>query len=145
MTSVLASRYAVVTQAMCETPPSSPTIVGIAVETMVWSRLETSMPASSAEKISLIRRLVSTSGAPLAAAVSRVAVCIEILVYRRASQACDSERAALGLLRGLLRGVGLLGWSGQAGGQPGPGLVHNVGERDGEVAGAPAGQRGAHD
>src|SRR5919112_409644 len=48
---------------MCETPPRSPTIVGIAVDTMVWSRLDTSMPAISAEKIRLIRRRVSTMGA----------------------------------------------------------------------------------
>src|SRR5215212_10226286 len=48
---------------MCETPPRSPTIVGIAVETIVWSRLDTSMPAISAEKIRLIRRRVSTMGA----------------------------------------------------------------------------------
>src|SRR3954470_1959918 len=48
---------------MCETPLRSPTIVGIAVETIVWSRLDTSMPAISAEKIRLIRRRVSTMGA----------------------------------------------------------------------------------
>src|SRR4051794_11724292 len=48
---------------MCEMPPRSPTIVGIAVETIVWSRLDTSMPAISAEKIRLIRRRVSTMGA----------------------------------------------------------------------------------
>src|SRR4051812_2088240 len=47
---------------MCETPPRSPTMVGIAVETMVWSRLDMSMPASRAEKIRLIRRRVSTIG-----------------------------------------------------------------------------------
>src|SRR3954468_17790525 len=47
---------------MWETPPRSPTMVGIAVETMVWSRLDMSMPASRAEKIRLIRRRVSTIG-----------------------------------------------------------------------------------
>src|SRR3954447_24264182 len=62
MTRVVASRYAVFIQAMCETPPRSPTIVGIAVETMVWSRAAMSMPASSAEKMMLIRRRVRTIG-----------------------------------------------------------------------------------
>src|SRR3954466_13131815 len=47
---------------MWETPPRSPTIVGMAVDTIVWSRLDMSMPASRAEKIRLIRRRVSTIG-----------------------------------------------------------------------------------
>src|SRR5438094_27851 len=47
---------------MCDTPPRSPTMVGIDVETMVWSSAAMSMPASSAEKIRLIRRRVSTIG-----------------------------------------------------------------------------------
>src|SRR3954462_4752787 len=62
MTSVVASRYAVVIHAMCETPPRSPTMVGIAVETIVWSRAAMSMPASRAPKITLIRRRVRTIG-----------------------------------------------------------------------------------
>src|SRR4051794_32823665 len=62
MTSVVASRKAVVTHAMWETPPSSPTIVGIDVDTIVWSRAAMSMPASSALKMMLIRRRVRTIG-----------------------------------------------------------------------------------
>ena len=34
---VVASRYAVITQAMCEPPLRSPTMVGSAVDTIVWS------------------------------------------------------------------------------------------------------------
>ena len=37
-------------------------MVGMAVETMVWSRLESSMPAMSAEKMIQMRRWVSSSG-----------------------------------------------------------------------------------
>src|SRR5215212_4725872 len=47
---------------MWETPPRSPTMVGIAVETMVWSRAAVSMPARRAPKIVLIRRRVRTIG-----------------------------------------------------------------------------------
>src|SRR5919112_3513733 len=78
MTRVVASRYAVVTQAMCETPPRSPTIVGIAVETMVWSRLETSIPAISAAKTRLIRRRVRTNGGASSVAVG-VGACTGLL------------------------------------------------------------------
>src|SRR5919112_859660 len=62
MTMVVARRYAVVIHAWCSTPPSLPTMVGIAVETMVWSRLESSMPAISAEKMIQIRFWVSSRG-----------------------------------------------------------------------------------
>ena len=41
---VEASRYAVMTQAMCEPPLRSPTIVGSAVDTIVWSSAASSMP-----------------------------------------------------------------------------------------------------
>ena len=37
VTTVTARRYAVTTQERCSSPPSSPTIVGSAVETIVWS------------------------------------------------------------------------------------------------------------
>jgi hypothetical protein len=37
VTAVIASRYAVTTQEMWVSPPRSPTIVGSAVETIVWS------------------------------------------------------------------------------------------------------------
>src|SRR3954453_3377082 len=62
ITMVVASRYAVVIQAWFSTPPSLPTIVGIAVETMVWSRLESSIPAISAEKMIQMRRWGSSNG-----------------------------------------------------------------------------------
>lgn len=42
---VSANRYDVTTQLMCPAPPRSPTMVGRAVETMVWSRAESSMPS----------------------------------------------------------------------------------------------------
>ena len=38
-------------------------MVGIAVETMVWSRLESSIPAMRALKMIQMRRLVSSRGA----------------------------------------------------------------------------------
>src|SRR4051794_33735630 len=74
MTRVVASRYAVVTHAMCDTPPRSPTMVGIAVETIVWSRAAMSMPASRAEKMRLIRRRVSTMGAGATGSLGRLPV-----------------------------------------------------------------------
>src|SRR3954447_9993366 len=50
---------------MWATPPRSPTMVGIDVATIVWSSAAMSMPASRAEKIRLIRRLVRTIGGGL--------------------------------------------------------------------------------
>ena len=55
-----------VIQAWCSTPPSLPTMVGMAVETMVWSRLESSMPAIRAEKMIQMRFWVSSSGSAAA-------------------------------------------------------------------------------
>ena len=66
-----------VIQAWCSTPPSLPTIVGIAVETMVWSRLDNSMPAIRAEKMIQMRFWVSSSGP--AAGVVRTEVLIAVL------------------------------------------------------------------
>src|SRR6478735_10505367 len=48
---VAASRYAVTTHERCESPPRSPTIVGSAVETIVWSSAASSSTKSSAVKI----------------------------------------------------------------------------------------------
>ena len=45
---VVASRYAVITQEMWFSPPRSPTIVGSAVDTMVWSSAASRMPSISA-------------------------------------------------------------------------------------------------
>ncbi len=66
-----------VIQAWCSTPPSLPTIVGMAVETMVWSRLESSMPAMRAEKMIQMRLWVSSSGS--AAGVVLTAALIALL------------------------------------------------------------------
>ena len=60
---VVASRYAVITQAMCDPPLRSPTIVGSAVDTMVWSRAASSMPSISAPMIRKIRRWLSPGSA----------------------------------------------------------------------------------
>ncbi len=56
---VVASRYAVITQAMCDPPRRSPTIVGSAVDTMVWSSAASSMPSIRAPIIRKIRRWLS--------------------------------------------------------------------------------------
>ena len=56
---VVASRYAVITQAMCDPPLRSPTIVGSAVDTMVWSSAASSMPSIRAPMIRKIRRWLS--------------------------------------------------------------------------------------
>ena len=66
---VVASKYAVVIHVWCSTPPSLPTMVGMAVETMVWSRLESIIPAIRAEKMIQIRFWVSRSGSPALSAV----------------------------------------------------------------------------
>src|SRR3954467_14973242 len=116
MTSVLASREAGGTQAMCETPPRSPTMVGIAVETMVWSRLETSIPAISAAKTRLIRRRVRTNSGASSGAVG-VGACTRLR--------------------------GSVGCGGQAAGEDVPRLVDEAGQGVGEAAGEPAGQGGA--
>src|SRR3954471_3005443 len=51
MVTVAASMYAVTTQASRSMPPRSPTIVGSAVETIVWSSDASSITSSSAPKI----------------------------------------------------------------------------------------------
>src|SRR5258708_15479601 len=62
---VVASRYAVMTQAMCEPPRRSPTIVGSAVETMVWSSAARSMPSISAPMMNRTERRLRPGSAPL--------------------------------------------------------------------------------
>ena len=52
---VAVSRYAVTTQERCEMPPRSPTIVGSAVETIVWSSAASSSTSISARKIARTR------------------------------------------------------------------------------------------
>ena len=43
-------------------PPSSPTMVGNAVDTTVWSSAATRIPSMTVTKIRLIARLVSSCG-----------------------------------------------------------------------------------
>ena len=52
---VEASRYAVTTHESCEMPPRSPTIVGSAVDTIVWSSDASSITSINAAKIGAIR------------------------------------------------------------------------------------------
>ena len=61
---VVASRYEVMTQAMCEPPPRSPTIVGSAVDTIVWSSAASIMPHMSAPMMRRMRRRPSPGMAP---------------------------------------------------------------------------------
>jgi hypothetical protein len=56
---VAASRYAVTTQERCEIPLRSPTIVGSAVETMVWSSAARSSTSSRATKMRRTRGFAS--------------------------------------------------------------------------------------
>ena len=44
------------TQDMCPAPPRSPTIVGSAVDTIVWSRAASSIPSTTVTKTRFIRR-----------------------------------------------------------------------------------------
>ena len=53
---VSVSRYAVTTQDRCPAPPSSPTIVGSAVETIVWSSAARNMPSRTVPNTTLIWR-----------------------------------------------------------------------------------------
>src|ERR1700759_254189 len=69
---VVARMYAVVIHTWFSTPPRSPTMVGMAVETIVWSRLLSSIPAISALKMIQMRRLVSSSGAGAMAVMGSV-------------------------------------------------------------------------
>src|SRR4051812_50107105 len=111
---------------MCETPPSSPTIVGIAVDTMVWSSAAISIPASSAEKMMLIRRRVSTM---TGAAVSGGGGCMGA-----------APRSFDGAAGARHRGEGWEGASaGQAGGGGGPRLLDPGRERGGGGAGGTTG------
>src|SRR6478735_7243379 len=65
---VSVSRYDVTTQDTCAPPPRSPTMVGRAVETMVWSRAASSIPSMIVPKTRLIwRRLrVGATGGAIA-------------------------------------------------------------------------------
>ena len=55
---VSVSRYDVTTQETCAPPPRSPTMVGSAVETIVWSSAASSMPSMIVPKTRLIWRRV---------------------------------------------------------------------------------------
>src|SRR3984957_18788712 len=60
---VEARRYAVTTHARCDPPWRSPTMVGSAVETMVWSSAASNMPSRRAPRMNHRRRLVISSTA----------------------------------------------------------------------------------
>src|SRR4051812_42426687 len=123
MTSVVASRYAVVIHAMWETPPRSPTMVGIAVDTIVWSRAAMSMPASSAEKMRLTRRRVRTIGG---AVRSVGGACTGISIGRTSAPRVRGAGGADG-------GVRRLAGSRKARLERVPRLLEEVGEGDREV------------
>ena len=65
---VSASRYDDTTQDRWPAPPRSPTMVGSAVDTIVWSSAASSMPSSRVPNTRLIRRRSSTVGSVSAAA-----------------------------------------------------------------------------
>src|SRR3954462_5176200 len=121
---------------MWETPPRSPTIVGMDVATMVWSSAAMSMPASRAEKIRLIRRRVKTIGG----AVRSVGGACTWFSWGSYVGAAGARHRG----RGRRRPLGECGWSGgsagrrrQAGGEHTPRLVDERGQRGGEVGGQP--------
>src|SRR3954451_18648830 len=123
---------------MWETPPRSPTMVGIAVDTVVWSRAAMSMPARSAEKMRLTRRLVKTIGG---AVRSVGGACKRALLGGGLYVASSGDPPELA--RGGEDEV--LSVRGREPGLEGvPRLVDEGGERSGEVGGEPAMQRGAH-
>src|SRR3954470_11826860 len=130
---------------MWETPPRSPTIVGIAVETIVWSRLDISMPASRAEKIRLIRRRVRTIGGGATASLGRESVGGACNGSPRSFVGAAGARHRRSGRRRPLRWFGkLVVGSARRGGQPGgeqvPRLVDEAGQRGGEPGGEPAAQ-----
>jgi hypothetical protein len=55
--------YAVTTHESWSTPPRSPTIVGSAVETIVWSSEASSIASSRPEKVSSTRAWLVSAGA----------------------------------------------------------------------------------
>ena len=70
---VAASRYAVTTQESWSRPPSSPTIVGRAVDTIVWSSEASSIASSSPENVSSTRRRSGRVGSAVVASVVAMA------------------------------------------------------------------------
>lgn len=62
----------VTSQAWCSTPSSSPTIVGMAVDTIVWSKVARNIAAMSAEKMRAIVFLFKTIGAFSAVCVAEL-------------------------------------------------------------------------
>lgn len=71
---VSASRYDVTTQDRCPAPPRSPTMVGSAVPTMVWSSAASSIPSSTAPKTALTRPRLRAGGTAAPGVTSAVAV-----------------------------------------------------------------------
>src|SRR4051794_19633036 len=106
---------------MWDTPPRSPTIVGMAVETMVWSRAAISMPAIKAEKMRLTRRRVRTIGG--GASVSGACTGAPCVRTPSSSPLVPRDEPQ----DGAGRCGGSAGWRRQAGGDGGPHLVDEVG------------------
>src|SRR3954454_644864 len=73
VTTVTARRYAVTTHERCSRPPSSPTIVGSAVDTIVWSSDASSMTSIRPLTTSRIERR-SAGRSPSTAAVAAVLI-----------------------------------------------------------------------
>ena len=67
---VEASRYAVTIHDRCEAPPRSPTIVGNAVATIVWSSAASNMPSNKAMSTSHSLRPCRAGGATVGGEVS---------------------------------------------------------------------------
>src|SRR3954449_5214944 len=76
VTTVTARRYAVTTQERCWSPPSSPTIVGSAVETIVWSSDASSMTSMSP----LTTRRIERRSAGRSGSSSAVAAATELMI-----------------------------------------------------------------
>src|SRR4051794_8142292 len=76
VTTVTARRYAVTTQERCCRPPSSPTIVGSAVETIVWSSDASSMTSMSP----LTTRRIERRSAGRSGSSSAVAAATELMI-----------------------------------------------------------------
>src|SRR3954466_4619092 len=79
-------------------------MVGMAVETMVWSREESIMPAISAEKMIQMRRCVSSNGAGPGGVGGAVVVAMVVpcVWWERCVEGAGSGRGRLWLVHQLL-------------------------------------------
>src|SRR4051812_29005224 len=114
VTIVTASRYAVTTQLMWSRPPRSPTIVGSAVETIVWSSEASSITTSRAPITNPTRGcrswcwFTSRHEDQLAADVAVLARAVRVgrALERERLRDRQAELALLDQARGLLQGAG---------------------------------------